>query len=186
MREARRQAVKAMLIPAATALLAFLWNGCASVFTSSSPDAYPYRAMNDDCNCEHFTCADPKEPVRYEFTATYSVDKKITTEITVVVYNGSPDTLDMSLGAIRVSSRNVHYRYNKMFVPVTIASVPPRDQRTLTLVGSAAGDGSSDPWLAIAGERLVLTIKGLRLRGKELAMQTVQFVPSNPKFTETQ
>jgi hypothetical protein len=178
---------RAYVLPVGTAvLLGLVAGGCSSIFTSSSGDMYPYRATTGDCNCQHFTSADPQEPVRYEFTATYSVDTAITTEITVVVHNGSPDTLDMSLGAARVTSRNVRYRYNDRFVPIMIAAVPPHDQRTLTLVGSAAGEASADPWLPIAGERLVLTIKGLRLRAKELATQTVQFVPSNPKFSESQ
>lgn len=169
---------------AAAILLGMFLSGCSSVFKSSSTtDTYPYRAMNNNCSCERYTTADPKVPVRYEFSATYKVDKRITTEITVVVHNGTADTLDMSLGAIRVASRNVQYRYNNKFVPVTIPSVPPHDERTLTLVGTATGD-SMDPWLPIAGEQMVLTLKGLRFRGKELATQTIQFVPSNPKFTE--
>ena len=165
-------------------ILGLFLGGCSSVIKSPSSDRYPYRAMNNNCSCEHFTTVDPKVPVRYEFSATYKVDKKITTEITVVVYNGSSDTLDMSLGAIRVASRNVQYRYNNKFVPVTIAAVPPHDERTLTLVGSPVGEGSANPWLPIAGEELVLTLKGLRLRAKELATQTIQFVPSNPNFTD--
>jgi len=169
---------------AAVIVLGLILGGCSSVLRTPASGTYPYRAMNDNCSCERFTTADPKVPVRYEFSAAYKVDKMITTEITVVVYNGSPDTLDMSLGAIRVSSRNVPYRYTNKFVPVTIAAVPPHDERTLVLVGSATGEEPADPWLPIAGEELVLTLKGLRLRAKELARQTIQFVPSNPKFTE--
>ncbi len=164
-------------------ILGLLLGGCSSVFKSPSSDMYPYRAMNNDCSCEHFTTADPRVPVRYEFSASYKVDTKITTEITVVVHNGSTDTLDLSMAAIRVSSRNVQYRYNNRFVPVTVAAVPPHDERTLTLVGSA-NEGSANPWLPIAGEHLVLTLKGIRLRARELAVQTVQFVPSNPNLTE--
>jgi hypothetical protein len=169
---------------AAGIVLAIVLSGCSSIVKSPTVDTYPYRAMNNNCSCERFTSVDPKVPVHYEFSATYKVDKKITTEITVLVRNGTADTLDMSLGAIRVASRNVQYRYNNRFVPVTIASVPPHDERTLTLVGSETGEGSSDPWLPIAGEQMVLTLKGLRLRGKELAPQTIQFVPSNPKFSD--
>ena len=167
------------------AVFGFFVGGCSSVVNTPTTDAYPYRAMNDDCSCELFTTADPKVPVRYEFSASYRVDKSIITEIKVVVHNGSSDTLDMSLGSIRVSSRNVPYRYNNKYVPVTIAAVPPHEERTLTLVGSGIGEEPADPWLHIAGEQLVLTIKGLRLRAKELARQTIQFVPSNPKFSET-
>lgn len=180
----RRLKANLLLIGAAV-LPGLVLGGCSSIFTSSG-DVYPYRATTGDCNCQHFTSVDPKEPIRYEFTATYRVDTVITTAITVVVHNGSPDTLDLSLGAVRVTSRNVRYRYNDRFVPIMIPAVPPHDQRTLTLVGSADGVASADPWLSIAGEQVVLTIKGLRLRSKELAAQTVQFVPSNPKFSESQ
>jgi len=169
---------------AVLAICGLFLGGCSSVVNTPTTDAYPYRAMNDDCSCELFTTADPKVPVRYEFSASYRVDKSIITEIKVVVHNGSSDTLDMSLGSIRVASRNVPYRYNNKYVPVTIAAVPPHEERTLTLVGSGMGEESADPWLHIAGERLVLTIRGLRLRAKELATQTVQFVPSNPRLTE--
>jgi hypothetical protein len=171
---------------AVAVVLAFIIGGCSSsvVKSPTSTDMYPYRAMNDDCSCERFTTVDPKVPVRYEFSAAYKVDKNITTEITVVVHNGTQDTLDMSSGAIRVSSRNVQYRYNHKFGPVTITAVPPNEERTLTLVGSGSAGGASDPWLPIAGEEMTLTLKGLRIRGRQLATQTIQFVPSNPKFTE--
>jgi hypothetical protein len=168
----------------AAVILAMVLGGCSSVVRSPSADAFSYHAMNDNCSCERFTAVDPKIPVRYEFSATYKVDTTITTEITVIVHNGTADTLDMSLGAIRVSSRNVQYRYNNKFLPVTVAAVPPHDERTLTLVGSGKSEGSADPWLPIAGEQMVLTLKGLRLHGKELSAQTIQFVPSNPKFTD--
>lgn len=168
----------------AMVVLGIVLGGCSSVVKTPTTDMYPYRAMNNNCSCERFTSADPKVPVRYEFSAAYRVDNKITTEITVVVHNGTSDTLDMSLGAIRVSSRNVQYRYNHKFVPVTIAAVPPNEERTLTLVGSSTAERSTDPWLPIAGEEMTLTLKGLRLRGRELATQTIQFVPLNPKFTD--
>jgi hypothetical protein len=170
---------------AAVVLVAVLIGGCSSIVKSPTSDAYPYHAMNDNCSCELFTTVDPKVPVRYEFSATYKVEKTIITEIKVVVHNGTSDTLDTSSGAIRVSSRNIQYRYNNKFVPVTVTAVPPHDERTLTLEGSGTGESASDPWLPIAGEQMVLTLKGLRLHGKDLATQTIQFVPSNPKFSES-
>jgi len=169
---------------AAAVILAVLLGGCSSILKSPSNDTYPYRAMNNNCSCEHFTTADPKVRVHYDFSATYKVDEKITTQISVVVHNQTADTLDMSLGAFRVSSRNVQYRYNNKFVPVTITAVPPHDERTLTLVGSAVTQGTGNPWLPIAGEEMVLTLKGLRIRGRELAAQTIQFVPANPNFSD--
>lgn len=180
----KEEGVSSMKKAAAVAILAVFLAGCSSILKSPSSEEYPYHAMNNDCSCERFTTADPRVQVHYDFSATYKVDTKITTQITVVVHNETTDTLDMSLGAIRVSSRNVQYRYNNKFVPVTIPAVPPHDERTLTLVGSSADQETGNPWLPIAGEEMILTLKGLRIRGRLLATQTIQFVPSNPNFTD--
>jgi hypothetical protein len=145
---------------------------------------YPYHVMNDDCSCEQFRVADKRASVTYTFSAVYSLDGAMKTKITVAVQNNDPDTLDLSLAYVRIMSRNIPYRYNGMFLPVTMTSIPPGDHRTLSLAGEVDHLRQDDPWRAIAGEKLVVTLKGMRIKGKTLAMQTIQFIPKNPKLSQ--
>jgi hypothetical protein len=163
-------------------LLGMVLGGCASRVAAPSRDAYPYHAMNNDCSCEHYVVSDARLPIQYEFSAVYSVEEGITTRIVIVIKNNAPDTLDTSLGLVRVASRNVPYQYNNKFVPLTIPSVPPHDEGTITLVGSSTGVSSRDPWLHVAGEEMVVTLKGLRVGRRQVSTQTVRFVPYNPKL----
>lgn len=169
-------------------VVGLILGGCASSVRTpettepAESDMIPYNAMNDDCACEEYKASDPKVPVQYTFSAGYRIDETITTRISIQVRNETNDTLDMSLGSIKVSSRNVPFRYNNRFVPVTINAVPPHEERTLSLVGSPVKADKKDPWLYIAGEELVLTLRGLRLEGRRLAEQTVRFIPHNPKL----
>lgn len=162
--------------------------GCASSVRTpesaepAASDMIPYNAMNENCACEEYKVSDPKRPVHYTFSAGYTIEETITTRILIAVRNETDDTLDMSMGSIKVASRNVPFRYNNKFVPVTINAVPPHEERTLTLVGSPVKADKKDPWLYIAGEELVLTLRGLRLEGRRLVEQTVRFVPHNPKL----
>lgn len=146
----------------------------------TSVGVYPYRVMNDDCSCEQFRVVDKR--VTYTFSAMYSLAGAMKTKITVSVQNNDPDTLDLSLAYVKIVSRNIPYRYNGKFLPVTITSIPPGEQRTLSLAGEVDHLQENDPWHAIAGEKLVVTLKGMRIKGKPLAMQTIQFVPKNPKL----
>ena len=161
------------------AFLMLVVAGCGT-----SVDVYPYRVLNDDCSCEQFRVADKRMSVTYTFSAVYSLDSAMKTKITVSVQNDDPDTLDLSLAYVKIVSRNIPYRYNDKFLPVTITSIPPGEQRTLSLAGEVDHLQQSDPWLAIAGEKLVVTLKGMRIKGKPLAMQTIQFIPKNPKLPQ--
>lgn len=147
-----------------------------------SVGVYPYRVMNDDCSCEQFRVADKRASVTYTFSAVYSLDSAMKTRITVSVQNNDPDTLDLSLAYVKIVSRNIPYRYNGRYLPVTVTSIPPGEHRTLSLAGEADHLQQADPWLAIAGEELVVTLKGMRIKGKPLSMQTIRFVPKNPKL----
>jgi hypothetical protein len=146
----------------------------------TSTGVYPYRVMNNDCNCEEFRITD--ELVTYSFSAVYSIDGAMKTKITVTVQNSNTDTLDLSLAYVRVLSRNIPYRYNGKYLPITVGNVPPESQRTLTLNGEVDHLKQNDPWLAIAGERLAVTLKGMRIKGRPRSMLTIQFVPKNPKL----
>jgi hypothetical protein len=144
---------------------------------------YPYRAVTGDCACEEYQTTDARVGVQYAFSAEYSVREGVKTRITVVIRNNNRDTLDLSLGYVKVSSRNVPYRYNGRFLPLTIENIPPGQERTLTLSGVVLETKTADPWHAIAGEELSIMLKGMRIRGKTLAPQTVHFIPTNPKLS---
>ena len=149
----------------------------------SSTALYPYRVMNDNCDCEQFRVTDGKAHIVYSFSGAYHVNGGIRTRITLSIRNDNGDTLDLSLAYVKILSRNIPYRYNGKFLPVTIANVPPRTERTLSLEGEVDEVKESDPWLAIAGEELVVTIEGMRMNGKTLATQVIRFVPHNPKLS---
>jgi hypothetical protein len=154
--------------------LTIVMTSCSSIF--------PYRVMNNNCACEHYVVADKQANIDYAFTATYFVDEGINTRIEVEIGNNTNDTLDLSLGTVKVASRNVPYRYNGKFLPITISSVAPGQHQTLTLVSEPVLVKTNDPWLRLAGEELIFTVKGLRIRGRELRAQVVRFVPQNPKL----
>ena len=148
----------------------------------TSTGVYTYRVVNNNCNCEQFHLTDEEAHVSYSFSGVYSVRGVIRTRLTLSIRNDNRDTLDLSLAYIRVTSRNIPYRYNGKFLPVTISDVPPGEQRTLSLDGEVDEINGSDPWLAITGEELVLTIEGMRMRERPLTTQVVRFVPQNPNF----
>ncbi len=143
---------------------------------------YPYRVVNDGCDCTQFRTTDKKVHVSYSVSGLYSLGETIRTDITLSIRNDNRDTLDLSLAYVKVSSRNVPYRYNGKFLPVTISHVAPGKERTLSLEGEANDLKGIDPWLAIAGEELTLTIEGMRMNGRQLRTQVIRFVPQNPKL----
>ena len=157
--------------------------GCAHGVYRSGGGTIPYRVANDGCDCEHFVAVDTAARLICEFTGTYRVDERITTKIMVTLRNESRDTLDLSLATVRIVSRNLTYRYNDKFLPMSITAVLPGDRQTVTLVGDAPTREGVDPWLSIAGEELVLTIRGMRMQGNRLATQVIRFIPTNPRLT---
>ena len=157
--------------------------GCAS-----SPEAarapsrgIAYRVTTDNCQCERYTMKDRSLPVQYEVAAAYEIEGEFITRINVTVFNRGTEMVDFTDAYARVTSRNVPFQYNKKFVPLTAEPVAPQGERTIELVGRAA-PRTSDPWLAVAGEELVLTVKGIKYGSRTLAEQSVSFVPRNPKL----
>ncbi|MBM2846905.1 MAG: hypothetical protein HW407_2217 [Bacteroidetes bacterium] len=152
-------------------------------FAGCGASVYPYRVMNDGCSCEVFRSTDETAGVVYSFSAVYSINGSMKTRISVSIQNDNPDTLDLSVAHVKISSRNVPYRYNSRFLPVMIHHVPPGEERTLTLEGEVEDLKQPDPWLQIAGEELTVTLKGMRINGVQTVTQVVRFVPHNPKLS---
>lgn len=161
-------------------IAALVLSAFAGCWTTSTM-MYPYRVLNNSCNCERFQTRDGG--VQYAFAATYMVDDGITTRVEIEMTNRSRDTLDLSLAHVKISSRNVPYRYNDKFLQVTLPSIPPGEKDRLTLVGEVEDVKTDDPWRVVAGEELTVILKGMRLGERELASQVVRMVPHNPRLT---
>jgi len=160
------------LIATALVLLVFS-SGCA-------PTYYPYRAITNECNCEQYSIRE--ENVEYLFHARYRMDGGVASEIDITLLNLSNDTLSLDLGAARVTSSNVAYQYNDKFLPLPIIQIKPHESDSIKLIGRDLS-GKND-WLKIAGERLSVVLKGIRLGTRELPPQTVTFIPQNPKLEQ--
>lgn len=154
-----------------------------AVVCAACVQTYPYRIVNEQCNCVQYRSQDPHRAVRYTFTAEYSVNSAIASKIEVIISNDTRDTLDLTYAYVKVSSKNVPYRYNDKFLPVHVPAVLPLSSQTLTLAGESRSSDDGDPWLSVAGEELVVTLKGLRFGESELTQQVVRFVPENPRLS---
>jgi hypothetical protein len=148
--------------------------------TAAAPATFSYLALNDDCRCAVYRMT--QEKVAYGFSAVYNMHDGLTTSIQIELVNGSRDTLSLDVASMRVSSRNITYQYNNKFVPLPSMTINPGGRETLHLTGKDIDP--ADDWHKIAGERLVLTIKGVRLGHRELPLIAVTFVPSNPRLGE--
>jgi len=155
-------------------LLAAVLLACGCGLTAS----YPYRTA--DGSTEEFSARDHE--VEYRIRAHYRMRQGVTTGIEIEFRNESNDTLSLDLASAKVSSRNIAYQFNDLFVPLPQILVPPHASDRVTLTGRDVG--GVDDWLKIAGERLTVTIKGVQLGGTALAPLEAAFVPVNPKLGE--
>jgi hypothetical protein len=143
---------------------------------------YLYRAVTENCNCEEFVLKGSTYPVDYRFRATYSMDDGIMTSIDILFMNRGKDTLLLYSGGVKVSSKNVNYQYNNRFVPLPFMVVAPGRSERVVLTGKDIG--GQDDWNKIAGERMTVTIRGIRLGETRLPEVSVEFIPENPKLAD--
>lgn len=152
-----------------------LLSGCAP--------SYLYKAVTNNCNCEEYSVRGSTYPIQYVFRARYRMDEGLVTRIEIDVRNEGPDTILLHTGSVRISSRNVAYQYNNRFVPLPFLILRPGRSETLTLTGRDI-TGEED-WLKIAGERMTITLRGIRVKETPLPDVSVEFVPDNPKLGES-
>ena len=152
-----------------------LFAGCAGTSLY-----YPYRIVTDNCNCEQYRLHDNKNKIEYLFKANYEMEHGISTNIIVEFTNSSRDTLNLGLGAVKVSSRNVRYQYNDKFIPLPSLKISPAHSDVVILTGKEITE--ENDWNKIAGEQLTLTFQGIRLGEQILPQQIVIFTPENPKI----
>jgi hypothetical protein len=155
----------------------------STLLAGCAPHTYDFLVTNRDCNCSKYTINDKENRITYVFTATYSLDDNMLTTITMRVRNGSDKVLSFNLAHVRVSSQRFDYRYNNKFVPFNPLAIGPGEKQEIQLVGQVEVK-DNDEWLRIAGEKMAVTIRGIRLGDKELQIEDLEFVPVNPKLPE--
>jgi len=141
---------------------------------------YLYRISTDGCNCTEFHLRNESAGITYVFRGTYRMDHGVMTNVEVEFQNRSRDTLFLDPGAVRITSRNIQYRYNDKFIPLPELIILPSHSDVVHLNGS--DPSQTNDWNKIAGEQLMVTLRGILLGRKELQEQTVTFVPENPKL----
>ena len=150
---------------------------------SGSRSTYTYRVVTDSCNCGEYTTVDRHDNIEYRFRAGFRMDRGIVTTIEITFVNRSRDTLFLDPGVVRISSRNISYRYNNKFIPLPGLIIPPFHTDNVVMTGSDVNQ--EDDWNKIAGELLMVTLKSIRLGKKTLPEKTVAFVPINPKLANS-
>jgi hypothetical protein len=160
--------------PALLAVIAlFLLSSCSST--------YPYLVVTDECNCETFSFKDERGRFEIDVSARYVITDRINSSIEFVFRNLGSDSLSLRQAYLKGTSLNVHYPFNDRFQPMPFVAVPPGGNYTLTLQGSDT-ETADNPWLKIAGERIVVEMKGMLLGLKPLAPIVFTLKPYNPKL----
>ena len=152
-----------------------------ALVVSSCTSSYPYLVVTDNCNCERFTYRDDRGRFEIDVTARYEVKERITSTVELVFRNKSRDTLSLRQASIKGTSANIQYPSNGRFQPMPFVQIAPGSMYEMTFSGSDS-QRSGDPWLKIAGEKVVLEIRGLLLGGKTVAHLRLTLVPHNPKM----
>ncbi|MCX6134701.1 MAG: hypothetical protein NTU47_12880 [Ignavibacteriales bacterium] len=160
------------------ALLAVL----ALVLFSSCTSTYPYIVTTDECNCERFVYKDERGRFEIDLSAHYVITDRFNSTIGFVFRNKSLDPLNLQQAYLKGTSVNVRYPFNDRFQPMPYVVVSPGSSYTMTLQGSDT-ETTGNPWLKIAGETIVIEIKGMLLGPRPLAPIVLALKPYNPKLT---
>lgn len=152
-----------------------------TVLLPACSGSYPYLVTTNDCSCEWFVYRDERGRFELEVSARYVVTDRINSEIELVFRNHDRDSLSLRQAYIKETSTNVKYQNNDRFQPMPYVFVPPRGAYAMTLRG---GDiqVSENPWLKIAGEKIVIELRGLLLGKEPIAPIVLTLVPYNPKL----
>ncbi|MDP2883861.1 MAG: hypothetical protein Q8P51_02420 [Ignavibacteria bacterium] len=159
------------------ALLALI----AAVVFSSCTSTYPYLVTTDECNCEAFSFKDERGRFKIDVAGRYVITDRINSTIEFVFRNQSRDSLSLRQAYLKGTSLNVRYQFNDRFQPMPFVAVPPGGTYTMTLQGSDT-ESTENPWLKIAGEKIVIEIKGMLLGLRPLAPIVLTLKPYNPKL----
>jgi hypothetical protein len=153
----------------------------AVVLLSSCSSTYPYLVTTDECNCETFSFKDERGRFEIDVSARYVITDRINSTIELVFRNHSRDSLSLRQAYLKGTSLNVRYAFNDRFQPMPFVAVSPGGAYTMTMQGSDT-EAMENPWLKIAGERIVLEVKGMLLGLTPVAPIVLTLKPYNPKL----
>lgn len=152
-----------------------------ALVVSSCTSSYPYLVATDNCNCERFTYQEERGRFEIDVSARYEIKDRITSTIELVFRNKSREALSLRQAYIKGTSSNMQYPFNDRFQPMPFVQIAPGGNYTMTFSGSDS-QSSDDPWLKIAGEKVVLEIRGLSLGGKTVLPIQLTLIPYNPRI----
>ena len=152
-----------------------------ALVVSSCTSSYPYLVATNNCNCERFTYREERGRFEIDVSARYEIKDRITSTIELVFRNKSREALSMRQAYMKGTSSNIQYPFNDRFQPMPFVQIAPGGSYTMTFSGSDS-QSSDDPWLKIAGEKVVLEIRGLSLGGKTVLPIQLTLIPYNPKI----
>jgi hypothetical protein len=98
-----------------------------------------------------------------------------------VFRNRDRQALSLQQAFIKGTSSNIRYPFNDRFQPMPFVQIPPGSNYTMTLSGSDT-QVSDNPWLKIAGEKVLLEIRGILLGEKKVLPIQLSLIPYNPKI----
>ena len=154
---------------------------CVVVAVSGCTSSYPYIVMNDNCRCKDFVYREKRYGVILEFSARYSIDDRITSTIKLTIKNEGDDTLSLKQAVAKVTSNNISYRYNGIFLPMPYVDILPGRHYSMEMSGSDTRT-FQHPLEEIPGERMTIVLKGLTANLKAMDSVVVDFQPVDPKF----
>ena len=152
-----------------------------ALLLSSCRSSYPYLVVTDNCNCERFTYRDERGRFEIDVAARYEVKDRIISTIELEFRNKSRMALSLRQAYIKGTSSNIQYPFNDRFQPMPYVLIPAGGHYSMTFTGADA-QGTDNPWLKVAGEKIVLEIRGLTVGGKTILPIVLTLVPYNPKI----
>lgn len=151
------------------------------MLVSSCTSSYPYLIATDNCNCEQFTYRDARRRFEIDVSARYKVVDRVASTIELVFRNKSRQILSLRQAYIKGTSVNIRYPFNDRFQALPLVDIAPGRSYSMTITGEDV-QASENPWLKIAGEKVVLEIRGATLGGKTIPPVQLTLVPHNPKL----
>jgi hypothetical protein len=151
------------------------------ILFASCTSTYPYLVTTDECNCESFSFRDERGRFEIDVSARYVITDRINSTIEFVFRNQSRDSLNLRQALLKGTSLNVRYQFNDRFQPMPFVAVPPGGTYAMKLQGSDS-EATENPWLKIAGERIVIEMKGMLLGLRPLEPIVLSLKPYNPKL----